>query len=390
MLRATLIHHVQEKPAHATLDVWMMSKTGCSGADCEDKLGGTRIWCTNLCAGLSLLGHNVSFSTTAPRHAVDVLVVSSALLKKSKSWGADDKIYAKELARIAKVFVICKPNGVPIEILNIAWAVPYGSIIHLQTEISRGFQPERGWLAKHTEVPLEYWTFAEDQTHSMYHYIVKHEPRTMKFTDTRPARICYHGSHNHILSPGSKEVWEALDAVSSAVPLHVYVYSEGGTKPTLIDEKKVSIIQWKSVDDLFTFLRTCDMGIVPNFALPPQTQTLTPLPFPATQLTFKHSSNGGRAFVYAQVGVPVIGHPEFEFMEMLAVAGIDAMMTVAAGRQQWFHQSLQILQSPTIRRELSRSLRHFAENNLDIIKETLKFEERIIQRIEEHDFIHSE
>ena len=32
-------------------------------------------------------------------------------------------------------------------------------------KFQEAFSPREGWLAKHTEVPLEYWTFAEDQTH---------------------------------------------------------------------------------------------------------------------------------------------------------------------------------------------------------------------------------
>jgi len=368
--------------SHSPLDVVVWSSSGCDGIDCEDRLGGSRIWCTNLGAGLKRLGHLVEFTQKVPvGNSYDVIVAHASKLTSGagRRFNAVDFAWDTDILNVlnnkAKILVLVKPNGVPTTILNKATAIPFGSLLHFMYEVENGLQPHRGWCAKHIEVPLQYW---KQSIHvpqvSMYDFIPRHSVFTRRFTAERPAKICYHGSFDHLNEPGANDMLQALDALqtNSTVPSDIFIITgEGKSAPT---RSYFRITKWSSVDALFRFLATCDLGLVPNLSRPPSLSDSGELAYPELKLSYKISSNAGRAFVYAQVGLPFVGHPESELFETLGTAGIDAYLATALGSISWQHKISHVLTDVQLRRKMSGHLRSFSEKHLTIEKLSKQFE----------------
>ena len=94
------------------LRVVVWSASGCDGRGCEDVFGGSRIWSTNLGAGLRLLGHEVRFTNKEPNSPSDVIMAHSNVILTQR-----DSI--ERISKLAHFLVLAKPNGVPTDIMKL-------------------------------------------------------------------------------------------------------------------------------------------------------------------------------------------------------------------------------------------------------------------------------
>merc|ERR1712070_656965 len=99
--------------------------------------------------------------------------------------------------------------------------------------------------------------------------------------------------------------------------------------------------------------------------------------------TWKDSTNAGRAFVFAQVGVPFISGPDFETAELLGDAKMAMDEYSAITQAEWESNVLRLLNDHALRQEANRKLLTYAKERLDIIKEGRRLEAALASRVTE-------
>ncbi len=355
--------------------VW--SASGCDGRGCEDRFGGSRIWSTNLGAGLRLLGHEVRFTKKEPVSLSDVIMAHSNVILAQR-----DSI--KRISNLTHVLVLAKPNGVSTNILNSFDLIPFGSLLHLQHECSRGLHHNRTYFARHMEVPLKFWQVSsQSPVVSMYDFIPKHSPYHGKFSTSRKAKICYHGSVEHLLEEGISDLIEAIQRLQEEFVVEFVALTGDKERHTKIPTSVSKMLSWHGTDFLFSFAASCDIGVVPSYAKGPilRHNLSDELPYPLLQLNFKLSVNAGRAYVFAQTGLPFVAHPEVELAELVGATGIDAAMVFASGVLDWYHKLRFLLLNPMMREEVSDKLRANAHERLTIQQEARVLEAHILSRM---------
>lgn len=163
--------------------------------------------------------------------------------------------------------------------------------------------------------------------------------------------LCYHGNESHLTSfnPNLKSALEIFSEEKN-IKLTIicgnsdFKWSIG--KPDInIDFKKWSI---KSIEN---DIRSCDIGICPN-ALEPLNRphkAVTKLGFYESDYTlrFKNKSNAGRAFVFHQLGIPVIadftpshfhilGNPDCGYIAMSKDGWLSALRKLSCSKHRNF------------------------------------------------------
>jgi hypothetical protein len=355
------------------LRVVVWSASGCDGRGCEDVFGGSRIWSTNLGAGLRLLGHEVRFTNKEPNSSSDVIMAHSNVILTQRD-------LIERISKLAHLLVLAKPNGVPTDIMNSFDLIPFGSLLHMQHECSRGLHHNRTYFARHMEVPLKFWQVSSQSPDiSMYQFIPKHRPHHDKFSISRKAKICYHGSVEHLLEEGISDMTEAIQRLQEEFAVEFVALTGDKERRSTIPASVSKLLSWSGTDFLFSFAASCDIGVIPNYAKGPH--LIDEPPYPLLQLTFKSSVNAGRAYVFAQTGLPFVGHPEVELAELVGTAGIDPAIVFASGVLDWYNKLRFLLLNPMIREELSEKLRADAHEILTIQKEAKVLEAHILNRM---------
>jgi len=128
--------------------------------------------------------------------------------------------------------------------------------------------------------------------------------------DKKVLRLCFHGHHPH-LSKFEPFLKSALDEFSKEQKIELLTIHGNSNfkwrhgKPDV----KVLFKSW-NVKTIYEDILSCDIGLCPNAtSLPRNTlQTSTDLGLYDTDysIRFKNKSNAGRAFVFHQLGIPVI------------------------------------------------------------------------------------
>lgn len=154
--------------------------------------------------------------------------------------------------------------------------------------------------------------FVFPQIERIFNKIKKHE-------DHRPIIIGYHGNLNH-LNNFFAQMKSALELLAKEIPIKlvaIYNKKELGSWTKGRPNIEIEEIQWK-LDTIQEELLRCDIGIVPG--LVPVNKNSKRILFGISRLIqketgsykndylirFKNTTNAGRAFVFHQLGIPVV------------------------------------------------------------------------------------
>lgn len=346
----------------------------CGGNEHHD--GGPRIFCTNYFSALKHHGHDVKFATVSKRPALqafNVVVIHGGDIKEKHN-------LITELRSESKQIVICvmKVNGVDVETLNKADLMVPGSWFHglaVTRELEENYR--KVLTLKHIE--LEYDGSVPDlngpkQLHRVFN---------ADFNRNRRAVVCYHGNDEH-LNEGEGIFDSVLERINERIPLRFVAINRGKWtrgRPTSVTVKEQL---WKSMKNTFEVLSQCDIGLSPQLVGRP-TDTVCDKDehhkVGVLSLSWKNSANAGRAFVFAQLGVPFITGPDFETIEMLAFAGLPTESFVAIVKTEWEAHITKLLSNAAVRQDVSERLLSYAKDNLDILKESRRLEAALIDKV---------
>jgi hypothetical protein len=408
---------VNSSSSDVPLRIMMLSYSGCDCVHCQEKAGSVRIGICNYGNALKYLGNDVVFysydrlhklshntalssSSEPPQQSSEFDVVISYTPRRSKDvLHALCKNISLSILTDCPLLVFAKPHNQTNAALQQGLPI-FDSMVHLQSALLGGYTPAGMDLIpvmKLLEVPTSYWRHVSNDTSydlkndRLYEYIPQHTAYTSAFHEHRKARLCYHGSPTHILSGH-----EANDLVDDLVSLYhessgslmeIFILTKSANRVAqLFDKKNASIIaiEYSTIDDAFHQLVSCDIGLVPNLMSPPFLNATSDAIYGGVVYDYKNSANGGRAFVFAQLGVPMVGHPEFEFVEVLAGAGIDKQDILVYGGtpHAWLRQIKQLLTHSFRRLEISKQLRAYAEKKLHIMQEGRRLETIIKENLQ--------
>eukprot|EP00304_Pavlova_gyrans_P008175 CAMPEP_0206033574 /NCGR_PEP_ID=MMETSP1466-20131121/745_1 /ASSEMBLY_ACC=CAM_ASM_001126 /TAXON_ID=44452 /ORGANISM="Pavlova gyrans, Strain CCMP608" /LENGTH=417 /DNA_ID=CAMNT_0053407787 /DNA_START=452 /DNA_END=1705 /DNA_ORIENTATION=- len=352
----------------------------CDGLACEDALGGTRIFGTNIANGLKLLGPDVQFASRCVIPA-DVVLDEARLLTTSRG---GQRIANLRRDNSCVVIVATKTNLHPQESLHpdvdLATA---GSFIHASmNEVLQGIRPSRTIVHRLVEVPKAYWSsaFMTGNVSNMYSFVPRHSVAST-LTGTG-AVLCYHGNAWHMSQ--SKDLITALKKLHGEGLVKTILMYSGRESATRLRKAGLPVIgfEYPGVDKLFAALSRCELGLVPNIdGNLTITSPTRAWPWPVVSLPHKSSVNGGRAFVMAQVGLPFVATPEYEAAELLGGAGIETDAVFALTPAQWHSNIARLLRSVPTREDMSSRLRSYAEAKYDIKEEAKRVEGSILRAV---------
>ena len=119
-------------------------------------------------------------------------------------------------------------------------------------------------------------------------------------------RIGFHGNMTH-LSKFALGMNAAIEELAKQISVEFLVVSSGLINNTVLPNANVIGIQW-NFDTIADALLSCDIGVVPNAVIRGVTSESPNQGLFGTDysMRFKNKSNSGRAFVFHQLGIPVI------------------------------------------------------------------------------------
>jgi hypothetical protein len=182
----------------------------------------------------------------------------------------------------------------------------------------------------------------------------------------------YHGSHTH-LCKFSPYLTTALEEFSETNPITLKIITSPGFKSWTVGIPKIPNItlEYWNYDTIEKSLRECDIGLVPNVtSMTPgefdKTVTDPDLGLYSTDYTirFKNKSNAGRAFVFHQLGIPVVADITPSNFHLL---GDEQCGYLAHYKHSWL-KAFENLKDPSHRTEVSRSAKLKFDQEYDPIQ----------------------
>uniref|UniRef100_A0A7S1LAH3 Uncharacterized protein n=1 Tax=Alexandrium catenella TaxID=2925 RepID=A0A7S1LAH3_ALECA len=247
-----------------------------------------------------------------------------------------------------------------------------------------GLSPEHSVVLRLVEVPTNYWSkkLRDDPHVQMYSSIPLHRALGFEqYNAARPARLCYHGNQYHFLEEAGLIAALGRLAAGRGPPIQVSLIQDRSERllRTLAGVPNLTVTQsqWTSMDDTFSQLASCDLGLVPNVEEAPSFSVNADVGNPQINLKYKGSTNAGRAYVMAQVGLPFVSSPEPEAAELLGAAGLRSHEFLAMGADTWAASIMGLLRDAGRRSRASQALRTFAERELTVEPEAAELERRI-------------
>lgn len=178
----------------------------------------------------------------------------------------------------------------------------------------------------------------------------------------------YHGNKDH-LEQFYPNLAPALEALLKEYPIRliaVYNIRELGFWEAGRPDIPISDVQWE-YHTLGKKLLECDIGLVPSLAPIPESmkvQTFQRLLGVDSEqfgrlpndylLRFKNSTNAGRAFVFMQLGIPVVADMTPECCQVLHHARTGFLAHSAAG---WYDAIKRLIRSSQLRQEIAENAR---------------------------------
>ena len=338
----------------------------CNGISCEENMGGRRIWGTNLGRSLSMLGYSVAFGKQCLQASADVIVMSAA---KAAQYRRSN--------RSRQLLIATKVNSFPASKVISPDVLVVGSWLHGHSNrVIHGHPANKTLVLKHIEVPTGCWAAPICEPYKM---MPRHDPRLL----SRSATLCYHGNADHIVLAAEMHAGMCELARTSGLYLNVHVlvgqslnasHLHGLTSCAAIH---LSLYEWKDMTSTYNHLAKCDVGLVPN-ALPlaggarrikASTGLKHAASIPHIGYRWKSSANGGRAMVFAQVGLPFVADPELEAVAILASSGLAVENHLASTPSEWAERLLLLLSDHERRISAAAALQSYAKREL--LPETL-------------------
>lgn len=247
-----------------------------------------------------------------------------------------------------------------------------------------GLDPEHAVVLRLIEVPSTYWAkkLRDDPHAQMYEDIPLHRVADFKsFGAARPVRLCYHGNQYHFLEEAGLVAAVRRLAAGLGLPIEVSLIQDANDRllQSLMGVQNLKVVQkpWTGMDATFKQLAECDLGLVPNVEETPNFTVNADVGNPQINLKYKGSTNAGRAYVMAQVGLPFVTSPEPESAELLGAAGLRSHEFLAMGTDAWTATIAGLLRDSGRRIRASQALRSLAERELTIESEVVELERRI-------------
>lgn len=352
----------------------------CGGGEHKD--GGVRIWCTNYYLAMKHLGHQVQFGTVNKRpvlQTADVVVLHGGDVKHRPRLISELRAENKQL-----VVCVMKVNGLGLHILNQADLFVVGSWFH-GLAVTRELEANYEKLLALKHIELEW----NGPNAALTGPKVLHTAFTGDFTLKRRATVCYHGNDDH-LNEGEGIFNSVLTRINDKIPINFVAINRGNWKRGRPSSFTVKEYLWTSQKKTYEILAPCDVGLVPQLIGRPVAEVCDSREkhdnkrVGVLSLTWKDSANAGRAFVFAQLGVPIVSGPDFETGEMFGVAGLAAEQLIAITNTEWEHHITKVLSDAEFRHDVNQRLLTYAKNHLDINKESRKLEAALLERVQKH------
>jgi hypothetical protein len=208
----------------------------------------------------------------------------------------------------------------------------------------------------------------------------------------KPIVIGYHGNKIH-LQAMEKLIVEAMNDLSDHIDyefLAMYNIAElGEWKGACKLNAKVSHIQF-SYENYAAFISNVDIGIIPQF-IPVKDNKLFRWLMGSFKSKynerhdnyfhrFKETTNNGRAFIFAQYGIPIVADMT---PSSCALIGENEYGFVAASRSGWSNALLMLCKNEELRLEMGKKLHQRYLHAWDPEKVNLLFTKFILQIINE-------
>jgi len=207
---------------------------------------------------------------------------------------------------------------------------------------------------------------------------------------SRPLRICYHGNDKHLIKMecGARQAIESINQ-KYKVELHVIsanndsLWEVGRPRSVKIERKKYNY------DTIIEDIQYCDIGIVPNVAnirdfdanFKPYVNEAFGMHETDFHIQYKNKSNAGRAFVFHQLGIPVIADLTPSNFHVMGDLDTGFLVANAPG---WL-QALEALSSPEIRQQVAeKAFQRFNE-----LYDPIDWASRLLEQIQRLDKIYS-
>ena len=200
----------------------------------------------------------------------------------------------------------------------------------------------------------------------------------------KPIMIGYHGNRQHLEQLGGY-IGQALEELSQETPIRlnaIYNISAFGRWQIGRPSIPISDIQWDQQTYLKK-LKESDIGIVPNNS--PSTRQkrfnrIMNMPLFSGHwlgshendvfLRLKRTSNAGRGFIFAQLGLPIVSCPIPEILETLVPA--DAAIP-ATNKESWKAALRLLIENPQLRKDMGKRGYDWTKKNLSMNDEAVKF-----------------
>ena len=213
---------------------------------------------------------------------------------------------------------------------------------------------------------------------------VVHRPRPA-FSAEKPAVLCYHGNANHFLSL-VHDHFMLLNAASLGVPFVVVaVVSPEEVRRMRTNALKTNItilIQPYNPHNVFHKLRDCDVGLVPQFRAGLRDQSSACVHDDCqsidTTVRYKLTANAGRAYVFMQLGVPIIADSVTEVAEVVGYNSLGILLD-SAEHAVWLEAVRMVVSDFCVRKYLADRSRQYATRFLRPSVEAMKLRDYVTQ-----------
>jgi len=108
--------------------------------------------------------------------------------------------------------------------------------------------------------------------------------------------------------------------------------------------RKIHVFQFDALQNVQTLLlQRCTCGVIPSLSMQTVKQPTEEGP---VKMSMKSSANAGRAFLFAQLGIPFVTDPDIETVSFISSTGADIRNFVGFTAEQWLNLILKWFVGP--------------------------------------------
>lgn len=210
----------------------------------------------------------------------------------------------------------------------------------------------------------------------------------------------YHGNKLH-LHCFNQQITPALDSLGAKYDLELRVLYNvkklGQWKIGLPKTVKITHLQW-SEEAYYKEFAECDVGLVNNYlpinnkfgkfasSLFKKLNRFNPFGFNQDDylVRYKYSTNPGRIYIFSQLGIPVVADTSPSMCQLIQDGRSGFLVNSTEG---WQYALEKLIKSAVLRQQMSKNLFTFIEANYSIEKNFVKFNDYIINIVNEKNYV---